>query len=277
MIHVDTSFCPKLERRCEDSEYNVPNHLLICHRFAEEQRCLVPEQRRQFCIDRYEYPNRAGAHPPVMVSWFDAQATCEARGKRLCWSGEWTAACEGPERTPFPYGRARDNTKCNIDNTWIDPRLRDLYAKDPRVAQRELSRLDQSAPSGAVEGCVSGFGVHDMTGNFDEWVTSEEPPSDKSQWAGLKGGAWGHVRNACRPMTTSHPPDFKYYFVSFRCCADAKGAPPFQPRGAQPAPKVEPADRAPSPEPVDPPGPSKKKVPRENDWKGPPKKTTKPR
>ena len=42
-----------------------------------------------------------------------------------------------------------------------------------------------------------------------------------SEWAGLKGGAWGHVRNACRPMTTSHPPEFTYYFISFRCCADA--------------------------------------------------------
>jgi len=42
-------------------------------------------------------------------------------------------------------------------------------------------------------------------------------------WAGLKGGAWGHVRNACRPVTTSHAAEFKYYFVGFRCCADAKG------------------------------------------------------
>jgi hypothetical protein len=29
------------------------------------------------------------------------------------------------------------------------------------------------------------------------------------------------VRNACRPYTTSHPPEFTYYFISFRCCADA--------------------------------------------------------
>ncbi|NUO48158.1 MAG: hypothetical protein HOV80_04795, partial [Polyangiaceae bacterium] len=41
-------------------------------------------------------------------------------------------------------------------------------------------------------------------------------------WAGLKGGAWGHVRNACRPVTTSHAAEFTYYFVSLRCCADAK-------------------------------------------------------
>ena len=67
---------------------------------------------------------------------------------------------------------------------------------------------------------MSGFGVHDLTGNFDEWVNSEENKG-KSKWAGLKGGAWGHVRNACRPMTTSHPPEFTYYFISFRCCEDA--------------------------------------------------------
>jgi hypothetical protein len=67
---------------------------------------------------------------------------------------------------------------------------------------------------------VSGFGVHDLTGNVDEWVNAEATYK-KSKWAGLKGGAWGHVRNACRPMTTSHAPDFTYYFVSFRCCANA--------------------------------------------------------
>ena len=71
-----------------------------------------------------------------------------------------------------------------------------------------------------METCRSGFGVYDLTGNFDEWVLTE---SDRgvSDWAGLKGGAWGHVRNACRPITTSHPPQFTYYFISFRCCKDA--------------------------------------------------------
>ena len=67
---------------------------------------------------------------------------------------------------------------------------------------------------------MSGFGVYDLTGNFDEWVNSESEKG-KSRWAGLKGGGWGHVRNACRPMTTSHPPEFAYYFISFRCCADS--------------------------------------------------------
>ena len=262
MALVDTNYCPHIERECLDKEYSKINHITLCHNFSKRQRCLVKEEPRRFCIDRYEYPNREGAHPPWMVSWFDAQATCASKGKRLCYESEWVAACEGPNHTPFPYGWARDNTKCNIDNTWIDPELSGVYSKDPNTALRELSRLDRSVPSGSKPECKSGFGVYDMTGNFDEWVTAERDQDDKSQWAGLKGGAWGHVRNACRPMTTSHPPDFTYYFIAFRCCADAEGG--TKVNATSHPPEVEPADRAPIPTPVNPPGPSKTKAPRED-------------
>jgi hypothetical protein len=273
MVYVDTSFCPDVERRCTDIEHEKINHLDICHAFAHEQRCRTAERRVAFCIDRFEYPNRQGAHPVWMVDWYQAQATCEARGKRLCWGGEWTAACEGPEHTPFPYGWERDHTKCNMDNFYIEPRKPgeraqfDFYSKDPQVALKELSRLDQSVPSGSMESCQSGFGVFDMPGNFDEWVVSDQPPQEKSRWAGLKGGAWGHVRSQCRPMTFSHEPQFAYYFVGFRCCRDADGA-PAEARWAPsphaiPAPAVEPRDFAPDPiVPVDPSGPSKTKYSR---------------
>ncbi len=202
-----------------------------------------------------------------MVSWYDAQATCSSLDKRLCYESEWVTACEGPDKTPFPYGYARDNTKCNIDNQWIKPSLPHVYSKDAGVAIKELSRLDQSAASGALPECVSGFGVHDLTGNFDEWVTGDARYDDKSEWAGLKGGAWGHVRNACRPVTTSHEPDFTYYFITFRCCKDAVGGEPYRPKDAG-APDVAPADRAPLPVPVKAPGPSAKKVAREH-WPKP--------
>jgi hypothetical protein len=62
-------------------------------------------------------------------------------------------------------------------------------------------------------------------------------------------------------MTTSHEPDFRYYFVGFRCCRDADGAPPWTPSpGAMPPPPVEPHDFAPQPiVTMRPPGPSKTK------------------
>jgi formylglycine-generating enzyme len=261
MIFVETSYCPHVERKCLEEEFSPQNNITICHKFAPTQKCLDEQERRRFCIDEYEYPNQKGAHPPWMVSWYDAQATCASLDKRLCYESEWVAACEGPDRTPFPYGYARDNKKCNIDNQWIKPSLPEAYSKDPAVALKELSRLDQSVPSGTLSECVSGFGVRDMTGNFDEWVTGDKRYDDKSEWAGLKGGAWGHVRNACRPVTTSHPPDFTYYFIAFRCCKDAPGGEPYRPsKGDAGPPAVDAADRAPIPSPAYAPGPSSIKV-----------------
>jgi formylglycine-generating enzyme required for sulfatase activity len=162
-----------------------------------------------------------------MVDFFDAERACTEQGKRLCRESEWIAACEGPSEKPFPYGYRRSSEHCNIDNPWIEPNLARLYSEDPEIRGPEVARLDQSVPSGARAGCVSDFGVHDLTGNFDEWVRLDEPkPGKRSKMAGLKGGAWGHVRNACRPVTTSHAPEFTYYFISFRCCKDVASESP---------------------------------------------------
>ncbi len=223
MAHVKASFCPKMERECVDKEYDQPNRITICHRFREgKSDCKAPRVALDYCIDQFEYPNRQGDKPPVMVSFFDAEASCAAEGKRVCWESEWVAACEGPDETPFPYGWSRDPQKCNIDNKWVDPSLSRVYSEDPQVRAAELRRLDRSVASGGKPECVSGFGVFDLTGNVDEWVRADAPrPGKRSRFAALKGGAWGHVRNACRPVTTSHPPDFKYYFIGFRCCKDA--------------------------------------------------------
>ncbi len=224
MVRVTHEFCPDLERTCLKKEYERSNHLEICHEFRSgSERCLSERVRLDFCIDRYEFPNQEGGHPPVMVDFHDARARCAALGKRLCYEREWTAACEGPEESPFPYGWTRSSQMCNIDNRWIEPSLDAIYSKNASIRDRELARLDQSVPSGSQAGCRSGFGVHDLTGNFDEWTLADRlRPHAKSKGAALKGGAWGHVRNACRPVTTSHAPEFRYYFVSFRCCGDVR-------------------------------------------------------
>lgn len=272
MVLVDTNFCPDIDRRCTDMENERTNHLNICHAFAPEQRCRTGSRRMAFCIDRYEYPNQKGARPVRMLDWYQAQATCESDQKRLCWASEWTAACEGPEHLPFPYGWSRNHDACNMDNFYIEPRRPNpkgqllFYSRDQPVALTELSRLDQSVRCGSMASCQSGFGVYDMTGNVDEWVVSDQPPREKSRWAGLKGGAWGHVRSQCRPMTTSHEPEFTYYFVGFRCCRDAaeQGAYKWVPSPlAQSPPVVEPRNFATErPDLVSGPGPSKGKFSR---------------
>jgi sulfatase modifying factor 1 len=99
--------------------------------------------------------------------------------------------------------------------------LKKIYSPDPSISGPELKRLDRSVPSGSKPKCVSDYGVFDLTGNVDEWTLADhDRPKEKGRFSALKGGAWGHVRNACRPVTTSHEPEFRYYFVSFRCCKD---------------------------------------------------------
>jgi len=250
MVYVDTVHCERVSRRCLKQEHEKSNKLTICHKFRKEPpKCLTPPRRQRFCIDRYEYPSQKGAHPPVHVSAFDAAAMCREKGKRLCFESEWTAACEGPDKLPFPAGYERSGEICNINNRYISPSLKKLSSGNAQVRDRELRRLDQSVPSGSKERCRSGFGVYDLTGNFDEWVFSEWERG-RSEWAGLKGGAWGYVRNACRPITTSHVPQFIYYFVSFRCCQDPDPAGVEPIAAADPGPPLWQHPPVPSPRPL---------------------------
>ena len=222
MVHIQFQHCPKVSRRCLDKEYDKPNHITICNRFSNDKpECSEPRVPVDFCIDEYEYPNQAGAKPPVMLNYFEAGALCGSQHKRLCYEREWVTACEGPDEKPFPYGYERSNKTCNFDNRWVDPHLSRVYSKVAEIQRAELERLDRSVPSGQLAGCVSDFGVHDLTGNVDEWVMADhERPRERAKFSALKGGAWGHVRNACRPVTTSHAPEFRYYFIGFRCCSD---------------------------------------------------------
>jgi formylglycine-generating enzyme required for sulfatase activity len=159
----------------------------------------------------------------VAVNWDEARNECAGAGKRLCYDQEWTLACEGKERLPYPYGYVRNPEACNIDRPYIAPD-NDRYA-DPKTREEEVARLDQRDPSGAREGCVSPYGVHDMTGNVDEWVVNEKGKvDDKPYRSGLKGGYWGPVRDRCRPITTDHNPWHTGYQIGFRCCSDTNAA-----------------------------------------------------
>jgi len=182
---------------------------------AESQR--LPTREMRFCIDRFEYPDRRGAYPWIMVTWTEAEALCHDEGKRLCTEAEWTFACEGEETMPYPYGYDRDATACVIDRPEREVNERALMPRDSERALMEIDRLWKGEASGARPRCRSPFGVYDMTGNVDEWTASVLPGERSSV---LKGGYWGPVRTRCRPSTRAHGEDFTYYQQGFRCCAD---------------------------------------------------------
>lgn len=220
MVLVDGVFCPYVGHRCVEW---IDEKRDRCRRYAEPPLCegrLVP---MRFCIDRYEYPNTEGVYPVVMVSWVEAKDACKAEGKRLCTESEWTFACEGTERVPYPYGWVRDPSACNIDKAHTLPDF-EAFSHDRQIAD-EVARLDKRVRSGEMARCISPFGVHDMTGNVDEWTVNELPNTDAGvDISSLKGGYYGPIRARCRPVTRSHNRWFRFYQVGFRCCADAGAA-----------------------------------------------------
>jgi formylglycine-generating enzyme required for sulfatase activity len=221
MVEVDGDYCPAVEQYC--AQYTDAKQIARdrCSEFKPTGRCFGKPLHKHFCVDRYEWPNRFGTKPEVAMTWDEAKTKCEAVGKRLCEDKEWTLACEGQERLPYPYGYSRNPEACNIDRPYIMP---DNEAfGDPKRREQEILRVDQRDPSGTRASCVSPFGVHDMTGNVDEWVMNEAgKEKDKPYKSGLKGGYWGPVRNRCRPITTDHNQWHIGYQIGFRCCADAR-------------------------------------------------------
>lgn len=178
-----------------------------------------PRKNMHYCIDPFEWPNRDGAAPWIMVSWHEARNLCESRGKRLCTEEEWTFACEGEEALPYPYGYNREAEKCNLDNTWIQYDESVMLPRGTNHCKKEMYRLWQGKTSGSSPQCSSRFGIQDMTNNVDEWTVASKPGKYPSI---LKGGYWAGSKNRCRASTRVHGPDFMFYQQGFRCCADVK-------------------------------------------------------
>jgi hypothetical protein len=228
MVEVDGEFCPAAEQLCRKMVDPKHPERDRCEEFAPNVRCLGATVHKHVCIDRYEWPNKPGVKPDIGMDWNHANEQCRAAGKRLCTDTEWTLACEGQERLPYPYGYVRNSEACNIDRNYILPD--DNKWANPKTRAEEAARLDQRDPSGFRESCISPYGVYDMTGNVDEWVYNEEGrEKEKPYVSGLKGGYWGPVRDRCRPITTDHNQWHTGYQIGFRCCEDVPTTPPLPP------------------------------------------------
>lgn len=241
MVRVEGDYCPDAEQNClehhpefekdrkkkakaeEKGEKYKSTVSERCMKYAPT-KCLSKDRRKMsFCVDRYEYPNKKGEQPALLISWTEAKKTCESIGKRLCTEDEFNFACEGPEMLPYTYGLERDANKCSIDKEYRK-REKKLFPYE-KCMQRpackaHLEHLDQRLPAGSLPQCVSAFGVYDMNGNINEWV--EIPGKKYPDRSGLKGGWWGPVRGRCRPTVDFHKEDDYGYEEGFRCCSDAR-------------------------------------------------------
>jgi hypothetical protein len=232
MVLVDGEYCESLRVDCEREWHAPQNNLWVCEQVQFPTRCEGATRPLRYCIDRYEFPNRAGQRPMVMQNFYQAELHCAKLGKRVCTESEWTKACEGPENKPFPYGYARDAKKCRGDRPYGHPNKQKVLDRDPV----ELERLWQGVPSGSQPECVSDYGVYDLPGNADELAASETTGRApvtihgrtlSGDYANVTtGGPWYlGVRNMCRPKIYTHDESFAYYYLSWRCCQEADGKP----------------------------------------------------
>jgi len=131
--------------------------------------------------------------PQQNVTWIEAARLCRDRGRRLCTSVEWQRACRGPSDFDFPYGNK--------------------YEKD---ACRSEVPNDGPEASGSRTSCKSGFGVHDMSGNVEEWLAGAGQGGSFE----VAGGSFASVRFETRcGYRDQKPPGARAPTTGFRCCA----------------------------------------------------------
>lgn len=205
MVLVAGEYCPDVDSQCLGF-LDPPGryHEYRCREYAPA-RCGSPRLAMAFCIDALEYVPPGESLPAHFVSFRDAVRTCEELGKRICREREWNFACEGQGMLPYPYGLRRDASICNADHT-------DLFGPDGKTVR------DRRAPGGSHRGCVSPFGVYDLTGNVEEFVARDDDPTRPV----MKGAWWLPGRNHCRARQTYHNDGYKGVETGFRCCADAR-------------------------------------------------------
>ena len=138
-----------------------------------------------YCIDIFEFPNKACELPIVWIPPTSAKKVCELQGKRLCSDIEWNIACRGdPERGDdwkYAYGHKVDIDICHTN-------LRHRTACNPWDAKSTWnSCTTDTEPSGSFPKCRSRFGVFDQHGNVAEVMMRREGDRVVTQ---LKGSAW---------------------------------------------------------------------------------------
>lgn len=226
-------YCPADMRLVEGVHYDNMAHVCTapkadvkdthCFAYADDISVMEgPATRIRACMDRYEAPNQRRAKPMVMASYVSATRWCAKRGKRMCSEQEWELACEGPQHQPLAYGWRVDVKLCNSNKQWMQVDF-DAFGKTREEAEEESNRLWQGAASGQYTTCVSPFGIFDMMGNVEEWVTSRDT---RRHPGSLMGGFWAKPWTGCRGTNDAHEPTFTFYETGFRCCKDAETAAP---------------------------------------------------
>lgn len=144
--------------------------------------------------------------PVTDVTYADALAYAESRGKQLPTADQWVAAFHGNERGLFPWG---DDWDLNLTNT------------DQNQSFPGLSAVT------ATPDDVSRFGVFNLVGNAGE-MTRDRFTNDEGEWFITKGARYSNAGwyNGLYAHFKESPIDFHQADIGFRCVQDIPTAAP---------------------------------------------------
>ncbi len=205
--------------RNDGDEYERPAHRVKVESFFIDQHEVTNELYYDFVRHRNgpapshwingEFEPGNDKLPVVNVTWFNAKAYCEYRGKRLPTEAEWEYAARGTQNFIYPYGNAwKPKYSCadDVEDKCTQPRTVGSY------------------PLGA-----SPFGVLDMAGNVAEWTATEYKPYPGStarreeETRVIRGGAFNvPAEEQTATDRRFDPPNTSYDYLGFRCAKSLK-------------------------------------------------------
>jgi len=165
---------------------------------------------------RYYLDEEYQEHPVVYIDWFQANAYCTWRGKRLPTEAEWEHAARGYlVNKAYPWGNQKP--LCDLSS--------------PYGAQY-YDCGEKMMPVGSFT--ANGFGLFDMAGNVWEWVNDryaenyndEETTNPIGPAYGMmvvvRGGGWeSGILDLRVSKRAAWDPNYRDYTIGFRCAASS--------------------------------------------------------